>query len=109
MTDGKISHLPLIDFHCPASAENARLALAVGRRIIDGSFLLLLSGKSYHAVGLKPILSDELVCFLSKALLFSPIVDRGYIAHQLIERRCALRISKGGHANVIPTVIAVGK
>lgn len=107
MTDGSEKHLPMIDFHCPTCIENQKLAISVGRRIMQQPFLLLNSGKSYHAVGTQPISRDELGKTLARAILYSPIVDRGYIAHQLMEGRCALRISKGGHRNVFPEVVDI--
>jgi hypothetical protein len=49
----------------------------------------------------------EWMDFLGRALLFAPIVDRAYLAHQLLERRCALRISAVGDEKPVPRVVHV--
>ena len=56
-----------------------------------------------HFIGTKLIADSELTTFLGKLLMYNPIIDKSWIAHQLIEKYCALRISyKNG---VIPKVI----
>jgi len=107
LRNGRIGHIPFLDFHCPVSKRAEPLVLAVAKKIFCGSVLVLNSGHSYHAVGTTILKSTALTEFLARALLFGPIVDRAYIAHQLIEQRCALRISRGGHNNAIPKVIAI--
>ncbi len=90
--DGSISHLPLIDFHVSSSPTNTILV----SNLLSHMGLcgwLLGSGKSYHFYGAKLLSKDELISFLGRFLLFSPIVDRSWIAHQLIEGCCTLRIS----------------
>jgi hypothetical protein len=86
-------HLPLLDFHCRESPENDRLVESVCRLLFDCTVAICRSGKSYHAYGLMAVTLDELRQFLYRALLFAPVVDRAYVAHQLIEGQCALRIS----------------
>ena len=93
MEDASERHIPMLDFHCAASPTNLRLIEAVIRRIgISGGFILQ-SGKSYHFYGEKLLTKDDLIRFLGNALLFAPIVDRAWVAHQLIELACGLRIS----------------
>ena len=103
---GESRHFPMLDFHCPATPENEELAaLAAGLLDIGGGFLLE-SGDSYHFYG--STLLDELglISFLGRALLLAPIVDRAWIAHQLIERACGLRISpKPGGRGREPLVV----
>lgn len=106
LVDGSKKHLPMLDFHCPVSAENEKLATDAAKTLLGGPFLLLNSGNSYHAIGRRLVELDALIEVLARSLLLSPIIDRGYIAHQLIEKRCALRISKGGHENKVPIVVA---
>lgn len=104
---GEARHLALMDFHARPSAENRTVALEVCRRIFDGPAVLLESGGSYHAYGLSLLPTDGLNAFLGRALLFAPIIDRAYIAHQLIEQRCALRISSGRSAKTATSPIVV--
>ena len=92
-TDGSTRHLPLLDFHCPVSDHGRSLAVAVASRLLGTGFLLLAGHNSYHLWGLNPVPVDSLINFLARALFFAPIVDRAYVAHQLLERRCALRVS----------------
>jgi len=100
-----IYHIPLLDFHCPCCKENDELVKEVAKILFPDGAVILDSGKSYHCYGLLLLTGDEFIDFLSKALLFSPIIDRAYIAHQLLERRCALRISRGGSIKKEPTVL----
>lgn len=104
-SDGSVRHLPLLDFHCPPGPQGRALAAAVLQRLVFGEAILLETERSYHGWGLAPLSTNELVDLLARALFFSPIVDRAYIAHQLLERRCALRISHGPLKKRSPTVI----
>ncbi len=107
LVDGSVGHIPMLDFHCRACENNLKLVSAVSKRLFPGGGFVLESGKSYHGVGLKILSAEKFIDFLSKSLLFCPVVDRAYIAHQLIDRRCSLRISKGGRSQKIPHVVAV--
>ena len=90
-------HVPMLDFHIPISEINKKTCIAVLKELNFSGFLLN-SGKSFHFYGRKLVSESELVTLLSTALLFAPIIDRAWIAHQLIERSCCLRISiKYGH------------
>jgi hypothetical protein len=51
----------------------------------------------------------ELIDFLARALMYSPIIDRAYIAHQLLEKRCSLRISGKENKSSLPKVIAISQ
>jgi hypothetical protein len=90
---GQIAHIPMIDFHCPARDENASLAATALEALEAGPGFLVESGDSYHFLGLSLLDEGELPPFLARALLLSPIVDRAWIAHQLLEGSCALRVS----------------
>lgn len=90
---GEEAHIPMLDFRCEVSSENLRVVQQISSRLFVGDVAILNSGKSYHAVGLKLVCWDELHDLLMKSLMFSPIVDRAYVAHQLLERQCCLRIS----------------
>ena len=89
----EVRNLPLLDFHCPESAENDRLVSDVCRLLFRRKALVLSSGESYHVLGLATLSEDEFREFLTRSLLFAPIVDARYVAHQLLEGACALRLS----------------
>ncbi len=105
--DGSLRHLPMVDFHAFKSAPNQRIVEAVAQRLFPEGAILLDSGESYHAYGTQLRSECEFRRFLGTAMLFVPIVDRAYLAHQLIEGRCALRLTPGGGKSLVPTVIAV--
>ncbi len=90
------AHIPMVDFHCPATAENRELAIRACSLIDRAGGYLLESGHSYHFYGKSLLKPDEFPAFLGRMLLLSPIVDRAWIAHQLIEGACPLRISATG-------------
>lgn len=87
-------HLPLIDFHIPVSDTNVRLVESVCKNLEVGDGWILNSGESYHFIGSGPIKSEDLMVLLYKALMFTPIIDKAWISHQLRERSCSLRIGK---------------
>ena len=96
LKNGELAHLPMMDFHAPPNSEGQAAVMAVCQHIFRGDFVLLESGKSFHAYGVELLKQNEFISFLGNSLLFAPIIDRAYIAHQLIEGRCALRISGTG-------------
>jgi hypothetical protein len=90
--NGDIRHMQLLDFHIPIndlSLPHVRKTLYL-LKINDG--YILNSGESYHFIGTKLMNDLEQVEFLANALLFSPIIDRAWIAHQLIEKSSSLRL-----------------
>jgi hypothetical protein len=106
LEDGSQRHIPMIDFHCPVSNSNLQLVIAVTNELDVGPGFILESGKSYHFYGLELITTATFASFLGRVLLFTPIVDRAWIAHQLIESACALRISARDNAGAAPHVVA---
>ena len=97
----------MLDFHLPSGSENQATAVASLNAVRAGRGLLVESGKSYHFLGIDTVSSEELWAFLARALLLGPLVDRAWIAHQLLEGRCALRVSsRVGQANMPKVVIA---
>lgn len=106
LRDGSQRHLPMLDFHCPASPENLELTCAVVQELSIGDGFVLESGDSYHFYGERVLDESEMIRFLGRALLFAPIIDRAWIAHQLIESACALRISPRAENARAPYVVA---
>ena len=88
-----MKQLPLLDFHCPESTENDHLISDVCKQLYRGAALVFSSGESYHTLGLDPLDEQGFRDFLTRSLLFAPIVDARYVAHQLIEGACALRLN----------------
>lgn len=86
-------HLPLLDFHIPSNLNNLIQVKKVLFLLDLHQGYILDSGESYHYIGINLLNEDALINFLSKALLFSPIIDRAWISHQLLERSCSLRVS----------------
>lgn len=107
LVDGSVGHIPMLDFHCRADDNNLKLVVAVSKRLFRSGGIVLESGESYHGIGLGILSPEEFMGFLAEAFLFCPIVDRAYLAHQLADRRCSLRISKGGPLQKLPSVVAV--
>ena len=97
-------HIPLLDF----SAIPTRHSLSLVKRVIGDrgmSGFLLESGRSFHFYGRNLLTDAGLVRFLGESLLYGPVLDRRWVAHQLIEGFCALRISSSG-ASPPPYVVA---
>ena len=101
---GKEMHLVLLDFHCPETHYNDRLVSQACRLLFSGKVFVLASGESYHAIGEYIVSWKVLQGLLTKSLLLAPIVDARYIAHQLLEHACALRIGSSGIKVRRPTV-----
>ena len=94
-SDNSICHVPMIDFHIPVSGSNQTVVENVLTALNQNYGYLINSGKSYHFISTMLINEDELIDLLGKMILFSPIIDRNWISHQIIERKCALRVSVG--------------
>jgi hypothetical protein len=99
-------HLQMLDFRVPVDDASQRIVeSAVQAMGLHG--WVLSSGRSYHFLGAHTLASSqELMAFLGRALLLAPVVDGRWIAHQLIEGQCALRVSSGNADQIVPTVVA---
>jgi len=93
ITKSERYHLPLLDFHCSESAENDKLITNVCLELFQSPVLVLASGVSYHAIGTELVNDAGLRSYLTRSLFFAPIVDTRYVAHQMLEGACALRLS----------------
>jgi hypothetical protein len=103
--DGHDRHIPMLDFHVAENDSSQSSVIEVVRALHLRGYVLA-SGKSYHFIGSNLISPKELIALLGRALLFTPIVDRTWIAHQLVEGNCALRISTRKGYGGPPRVVA---
>jgi hypothetical protein len=102
-----IKHVPMLDFHVPYGEGSTAIATAVLMELGIAGGWLLHSGDSYHFYGKDLLENRELIEFLGRALLYCPIVDRAWIAHQIIEGSCGLRISSRADMGGPPMVVKV--
>ena len=93
LSEARLAHLPLLDFHCPETLKNDRVVSEVCKHLFEAPVFIFSSGESYHAVGSTLVEAEDLRTFLVKSLFFAPVVDRAYVAHQMLEGACALRLS----------------
>jgi hypothetical protein len=100
---GALLHLPMLDYHLPFGANRTRLIMKV-TETLEQTGLIVRSGKSFHFYGNSLLDEAGWRIFMGKALLLSPIVDRNWIAHQLIQGFCALRISSSPYYSELPKV-----
>jgi hypothetical protein len=91
---GETLHVPMLDFHVGVSGESSVLVKSILTEMGLRGYIAR-SGGSYHFYGRELVNTESLITFLGKSLLFCPVADRAWIAHQLIERACGLRISPG--------------
>jgi hypothetical protein len=97
-------HVPMLDFHCKTSSTNDKRVRLIAQSLGLRGYIVH-SGQSYHFYGSELFETQELITVLAKALLFAPIVDRAWVAHQLIERACGLRVSPGKTYLQTPVVV----
>lgn len=103
--DGTSMHICMIDFHIPFSSNGTGVITQLLKTLkIQG--YLLSSGKSYHFYGKKLMPEREYIQFLVKLIFLSPIVDKNWIAHQLLRSQSFLRITKkyGNFPYLVETV-----
>lgn len=91
---GEAKHIPMLDFHLHVSDINEHICKHIAEKLSPQGGYILCSGNSYHFIGKDLISEDALLVFLAKAILYTPLTDYAWIAHQLIERFCTLRLSK---------------
>jgi hypothetical protein len=105
LKNGSTKHIPMMDFLCPKSQQSLKVVRRISERFGVGGGFIMESDRSYHFYGSRLLSESELVRFLASALMFAPVVDQTWIAHQLIDKCCALEIGprKGGGAE--PTLV----
>lgn len=102
LKDNTVKHFFLLDFHIYPSDNNLKITTDI-LQILGLHGYILDSGESYHFVSDSFFELESLINLLAKSLLFSPIVDRAWIAHQILERSCSLRV--GIKHGIMPNVI----
>jgi hypothetical protein len=85
-------HLPMLDLAAPVG-DAGRDAVLDALSSLDLRGIVLESGKSFHFISDRVLPEAETWQLLGRAQLLSPIVDARWVAHQLIDGGCALRIS----------------
>jgi hypothetical protein len=93
LAGGETRHIPMMDFRCPRTDQSLSLVCKVAALFKIGRGYVIETDRSYHFYGAELLTASELTAFLGRALLFSPIVDRTWIAHQLIDMSCNLRVA----------------
>jgi hypothetical protein len=106
LLDGSTAHIPMMDFRCKPSPENQQKVESSLRGIGQKRGYVLESGRSYHYYGLDLMDETSWIQFMGKCLLVSPLVDSRYIAHRLMEGKCALRVSTSSRHPRCPRVVA---
>ncbi len=109
MKDNTICHLPMIDFHVPYSETNQDLIEDVLTELALVSGYIINSGQSFHFIGNQLFDDSKYYNFLAQILLFAPVVDKSWVAHQMIEGYCALRLTKKNNTLPILTKILFPK
>lgn len=101
--DGKKMHFVLLDFHIPESTSNQKVVESLLDSLGLSNGFLLRSGKSYHYMSNFLVRKSKLDKILYKSIFYSPIIDKYWIAHQLLDNSCSIRITpKNGFS---PTLI----
>jgi hypothetical protein len=97
---GVSAHFPLIDFHIPPSEINQKVVEAVLSNLSLAHGFIINSGKSYHFISTELVSQEKMDILLAKMIFFSPIIDRNWVVHQLIDKACALRVTKGSKCDL---------
>ncbi len=100
--------LPLLDMRIPKSPRSLNIITSIANRLLGTRFAILETHKSYHLIGIALLKDIEINNFLAHALLYSPITDHAYIAHQLLEGESSLRLTAHFEDALSPTVVAIG-
>jgi hypothetical protein len=102
--NGKIRHLPLVDFNCEINSDNLQTIKDFFKQTI-GQGIILESGRSYHGYGTKLLSQREMAIFFGNCLLFSGFIDERYIGHRLIDGEMCLRITANRLRSELPKVV----
>lgn len=90
---GEIKHFLFLDFRMPVSSSNTKLAKDIIKNLGISKGYLLNSGRSYHFIGIELYSWNFISEILYKCIFLYPVIDIYWIAHQLMDNSCSLRIS----------------
>jgi hypothetical protein len=107
LDDGSTAHIPMLNFRCRISPLNRKLVGEVTRQLLPGGAIILEAGTVYQAYGKSTIPQKSFAPLLGQALLFGNVVNHRYIAHQLIDGKCTVRISAGSSKKSVPVCVDV--
>ncbi|MFC5576930.1 hypothetical protein ACFPOA_02740 [Lysobacter niabensis] len=104
LRDGTSRHLAMLDFRCEVGEASLAILEKICDALYEGGYVVVDSGHSYHACGMRIVTPSKRIEFLSKALIFSPIIDVAYLSHQLRQEFSTIRISRGGSSDLLPKI-----
>lgn len=107
LDNGSLAHFPMLDLRCPISDSSQQGLLWIGRHLFPSGGILLRSGRSYHLLGAKFMSHEQVLYMYGQALMFSPVVDRSYVAHHLVRGFGSLRISENKDSSTEPIVVEI--
>lgn len=91
LKNGETKHFFLLDFHVRRS-DNNLVTISKILKILKLKGYIFDSGESYHFISKTLYDLEKIIDLLAKSLFFSPLIDRAWIAHQILERSCSLRV-----------------
>ncbi len=103
--DGKILHIPMIDFNCPYSIENLLKIEKTLYVLAQDKGFLLESGKSYHYYGINLLSVEGWINFM-KICAEQDIIGSNWPRFQLQRGYSTLRISTSTQKPHSPKIIA---
>lgn len=105
LVDGSYAQIPLFDLQCRPEHCDLSIVHTTAERILDGSYYIVSSGKSFHLYFRE--LLDEVSWrnTMYRSLLLHPIIDTRYIAHQLLDGECKLRLTPASYKATQPVVL----
>jgi hypothetical protein len=107
MDNGGVAHIPMMDFRCAPSRQNAEIVKTALKAMGEEAGVLVDSGRSFHFYGVRLLDKEAWIRFLAMGILFSPIVDARYVAHRLADGACRLRVGTGPNKLSPPMVVEV--
>ena len=116
IADGRILHIPMMDFCISKGTQGLETLKDRLNKLGIKNGWILESGGSYHFYGLDLFEGDQWLDFLGSCLLTSivhsrdnieQVADPRYIGHSLRRGCCALRVTSRGEKSFIPTVVDI--
>lgn len=105
LPDGSRRFIPMLDFTSKSTRPGSETTVRRCISAIGVRGRLASSARSYHFYGASLVSKEEQGQFWARALLFTPIVDERWIAHQMREGVGALRVSANEHG-IVPRLLA---